>query len=555
VAGERGRKQEVQVQSPGKGGRRLPAIVLVIAFLVPLLNVIPTIDGYLKASSPDRVFLGFRFMAGDHFQYGSLVRQAADEGRFFMENRYTTEPQRPSYIFLYFWLVGMLCRFTGLSLPAMWEVLRVVIGGGFLIGAWFFTKLYFASERERLLAYVLIAFSGGIGWLTALLPPGALARPGLPGVTDPFNYQWNWSTFGTMATPFWLIPSGLLLVAGILLTKDPPISRAAGWAIGLVVPLLIWFVHPHTGNAAYVTFGLYMLAPAVGALWRIEAVPWGKLRERAMSILPFILSFIVVVIYLRWAMQDDVFKENSRHSADWSAYYSIFLYPLSYGVVLGLALFGVRWCGRFAERPRHFLLAWLAATIPLSTNPYYAGVKYQYLVHLPLALFAAHGILELRRRSDRARTLTSGFGGVVLGGLLFLNAPLILLKDLPRTASETDIYASQAEIDAARFLDSQPEGSILCMSRSGNYLAWLSRKKVYEGHWLLTIDRANKDREVRAFFTPKVAPDLKRGFLRENNLRYVYLGTEEKKLGAVVDPSLGLENIYDKEGVTIYRVP
>jgi len=85
--------------------------------------------------------------------------------------------------------------------------------GGFLIGAWFFTKLYFASERERLLAYVLIAFSGGMDGSRPSCPRG-LSRDQVYGVTDPFNYQWNWSTFGTMATPFWLIPSGLLLVAG-----------------------------------------------------------------------------------------------------------------------------------------------------------------------------------------------------------------------------------------------------------------------------------------------------------------------------------------------------
>jgi hypothetical protein len=271
--------------------------------------------------------------------------------------------------------------------------------------------------------------------------------------------------------------------------------------------------------------------------------------------LPFLLSFVVVAAYLRWAMQDAVFKENSLQSANWSAYYSIFLYPISYGLVLVLALFGIRWCRSFAERPRHFLLAWLAASIPLSTNPYYAGVKYQYLVHLPLALFAAHGILELRRRSERARALSRGLGGVVLGGLLFINAPLSLLKDLPKTALERDIYVPQAEIDAARFLDSQPQGNVLCTFHSGNYLAWLSGKKVFEGHWLLTIDSSSKEQEVRAFFSPKVSTDSKRTFLRENNLRYVYIGTEESKVGAAVDPSLGLEILYDKEGVTIYRVP
>jgi len=147
-------------------------------------------------------------------------------------------------------------------------------------------------------------------------------------------------------------------------------------------------------------------------------------------------------MYLRWAITDAVFRDNSRHSAGWNASYSIFLYPLPCGLVLLLPLFGIRWSGSLAERPRQFLFSWLASSVAVSTNPLYAGVKDQYLVHLLLALFAAFGVL------------------------IFVNAPLTFLKDRPKTAAEGDIYVSQAEIEAARFLDSQPEGSVLCSFRS-----------------------------------------------------------------------------------------
>jgi len=554
VAGERGRQRKIQVETVETAGRRLPAIVLVIAFLVPLLNVIPTMDGYLKASPPERVFLGFRYMARDHFQYGSFVRQAADEGRFVFENRFTTEPQRPSYVFPFFWLIGMICRFTGLSFPAVWELMRVVTGAACLIAAWFFTKSYFAAERERLLAYLLIALSGGIGWLTALLPAGALDRQGYPGMVDPFNYQWNWSTFGTMATPFWLIPTGLLLVTGILLTKDPPISRAAGWAMGLVIPPVIWFVHPHTGNAAYLTFGLYTLAPAAEAMWRIESISLAKLRDRVLTSLPFIVSFAFVAAYLRWASQDQVFKANSEQAFQWNPTYSVFLYPLAYGLVLVLALFGMRWSGSLAERPRHFLFAWMLSSFILATNPIFSGVKYQYLLHLPLAIFAAHGLIELRRRSEQARSLSRGTGAVVLGAILFVNAPLTIFKDFGKTASESDIYYSEPELEAARFLLAQPAGTILSSFQSGTILPWLSGHKVYEGHFLLTVDMNAKYGEFGAFLDPKIPTAGKRTFLRTNDIRYVLYGPTERQIGSL-DPAIGLESIYDKGGVAIYRVP
>ena len=323
---------------------------------------------------------------------------------------------------------------------------------------------------------------------------------------------------------------------------------------GLTLPIVIWFLHPHTGLIAYLTFGLYVLIPAAAALWRLEPIPWREVKQHLLATFPFLVSFVFVAAYVVWARKDMVFAENTRQASVWNPYYSVFLYPFTYGLLLILALFGMRWSTSLNGRPRRALLALLASSFILSTNPFFSGVKYQYLMHLPLAILAARGLLELRRRCDRVRALTRGVGAAVLGAALFLNPPLTLLKDMPKTATDRDIYLSRAEIEAMRFLNSQPPGNVLCSTRPGGRIPWLSGKTAFVGHWLMTVDIGAKEQYVMAFLNPEVSADAKRAFLRQNRIRYVYAGPDEKRAGQV-DASLGLETIFDRDGVTIYRVP
>src|SRR5512134_2752271 len=111
--------------------RIAPAPVLILALAVPLLGMLATLQGWYGQHPPERIFLGFRYMSGDHYQYASFMRQAQQDGRFLMENRYTTEPQKGVYVFPFFWLLGSVARLTGATLPAVWELFRLT--GGFLL--------------------------------------------------------------------------------------------------------------------------------------------------------------------------------------------------------------------------------------------------------------------------------------------------------------------------------------------------------------------------------------------------------------------------------------
>lgn len=533
--------------------RRTGLAVVLIAVLVPLLSSAPSVDAYLKQHSPDRIFLGFRFTSNDHYTYATFVEQAADEGRLFMENRLTTEPQKGRMLLVFMWLAGQIRHVTGLGTPATWELLRILTGTALLLAVWRFTGLLFRDTYHRMLAYVFVAFAGGVGWFLYLLTGAPGPSITLPYLRDAFNHQWSWSTFGSMLMPLWVASAALFLCCAGLVANDLKNAKVRTVLL-LTLPPLIWFIHPYTGMAAYLAFGLYPVVPVASALWRTEPIPWVHFAENLKRIIPALLSFIVVGFYIAWARQDLVYAAAAQHVFVWNPSYSVFLYPFGYGLLLPLSLYGLKW-GRSLPAPaREIMIAWLTSAVILAVNPFLSGVKFQFLVHLPLALFAAHGAVELRRRTIWAKRMSAGVPAMVLGVLLFLNAPLTLIKEMPSTATNPDIYLSSAEIEGMKWLKNLPAGNVLCTSKAGNRIAWLGAKKVYVGHWFLTLNHDQKEAEVEAFFNSRGYGEQKRAWLTQKQIRYVYVGPDERVLGGM-DPLLGLRSIYEKEGVTIFEVP
>lgn len=528
-------------------------VVLMISVLVPLLNTLPSVDAYLKQRIPEKVFMGFRYTSNDHYTYAAFVEQAADEGRFFMENRLTTEPQKGRFFLAFMWLAGQIRHVTGFGTPMTWELLRIVCGMSLLLAVWWFTGFLFKDESSRMLAYVFVAFGGGIGWALYLITGEPAPSLTLPFLKDAFNHHWSWSTFGAMLMPLWIAPAAILLFCAGLVVRELK-SATVRTLLLLTLPPVIWFIHPYTGIAAYLAFGLFPLIPIASAAWRLEPIPWAHAAENLKRILPALLSFSVVALYVYWARQDVVYARSAEHVLIWNPTYSIFLYPFAYGLLLPLALYGLKWGQSLLAPAREIMIAWLASAVILAVNPFLSGVKFQYLVHLPLAIFAAHGVVELRRRSNWARRMTARMPAMVFGVLLFLNAPLILIKEMPATATNPDIYLSSAEIAGMTSLKNLPPGNVLSGSRAGNRIAWLGAKKVYVGHWFLTLNHDEKEAEAAAFFNPGTQLDQKRAWLTQKEIRYVYVGPEERAWGGV-DPGLGLRTVYDKEGVTVYEVP
>lgn len=524
-----------------------PTSILLIALLVPMLNLIPTWQGYYYQSPPERVFMGFRYLPGDHYQYAAFMRQARDRGSLFMENPFTSERQKGVFVLPYFWLLGTLSRITGAEITTLWGVFRVLGGALYIIAFWYFTGAYFREGRPRLLATVIFSLAGGVDWIVTILRAAFL--PALKPVEYPYDSFWNWSTFGTMQFPNWVWPALLLTAAAHvllsrLLRKD---------LLNFLILPAIWFLHAYTGMVAYLAFGLLPVMPLLLAGARLEPLPWRRARENFRTALPGLLSFTVVISYLAWARTDEVFRLSGARALTWTDNFSVWWYPLSYGLLLPLAGFGICALAREKTLKSDLVLSWLSAAFILSVNPLFAGVKFQYLLFPPLAILAARGVFFLLEASEAARrTAASKPAIAVVALLLFLNAPVSLVKDMSAARIDHEIYMSSDEIEAMKWLQGEPDGLVLSSYRAGNRIPWLARKKVYIGHWFMTLGLNEKSQELAYFFSPQVPTPFKRELLRRSGARYVYV--EPGQTPDLDHPGLPLTRVYSAGGYTIYQV-
>ena len=520
----------------------IPVLVLFLAIAAPLLSLIHPWRGYLEASPPERVFLGFPLMPTDHYQYASFIQQAID-GRFFMENLFTSEPQTGVYVMLTYWGLGTASRLTGLSVVATWLIFQVVVGFLYILTFWVFTRHFIERRVHRIGTMVLFCFAGGIDWLfffTGKVWSSAAV------LTEPFAYYWNWTTFGSLSVPSWIWVAFLLILAFDLAL------RGMTWAGAVILPM-IWLSHHYSGMAASLMVGLIPVVPAALALLRFEPIPWDTVRSRLRLAAPSLLSFLAVAPYLIWAGRDPVFAAMASVTASWKPLYSPWWYLIGYGLLLPFAWFGIRSMAREGSAAAEVCLAWITAVCVLATNPIAAGVKYQFLLFPPLILLAARGYEVLRAESPRFSRMMRAPAVVTLLVIgLFLNTPVSAFKS-PGQFDRVNAYLPGGDVAAMRWLQGQPRGVVLSLPTCGAVLPWLSGKKVYIGHWFMTLDYLTKLKNVEMFFTPSVPPEIKVDILRRGGLTYVYFGTMESRLGRI-DPALPLERIYDEQGVSIYRV-
>src|SRR5262249_39165108 len=124
---------------------------------------------------------------------------------------------------------------------------------------------------------------------------------------------------------------------------------------------------------------------------------------------------------------------------------------------------------------------------------------------------------------------------------------------LPAAHDDKDIYMPASEIAAMRWLETQPDGLVLCTYPAGNRIPWLAGKRVYIGHWFMTADVNEKTQESRMFFTPDAPIPFKRAVLEHTGARYVFAGPHERN-AEFDDGSLPMHRLHEEGGWVIYRV-
>jgi hypothetical protein len=501
---------------------------------------------------PGTTFTGLLCGADDHCVYLSWQQQAV-QGRFFIRNLFTGEPQRGIYVSCLSWLLGAVVRLTGLPPILVHHGARVFFGVLLLVLVYRLSALFTRDILTRRAAFGFTALSSGFGWLSQ--NPKATVR----GPVD----LWQPEAITFLSLYFGgLLSVALCLMVGILLlllgaegkTGRPRWARVVGAG---VLGLLLGNVHSYDIITLSVVWLCYLGARAVVE----RRLPGRALADgtvAALVALPstayqYYLYRVEPVFRMR---ADDAFISPPLTS-----------YLLGYGVVVPLAVGGCMWlvwAARRAGEPlgdRLLPISWAICGFAIPYLPFAFQRRLVMGLHLPLAILAAAGAVALAqlltrsapapanrtRRAPRRREATPRprprlAPGLLVAGVLLLTVPTnwrFIRHDLTlaaenRTRSHVPPFLPRADREALDWAREHlpQDGLLLCSHVSGALFPALAGRQVYVGHPSETPHARQRTLEALLFFAAADASsEERRTFLQARNIRYVYQGTTERELG------------------------
>ncbi len=265
---------------------------LIVGIVLALISVLPAIVAHSGGN-----YLGHHYNTDDHMVYAAWMNQAA-EGRFFFDNRFTTDDQPGLTVHLYFWLVGTFARFLGL----FWAetLFRFALGVGLVVLLGRFVERLRLGETAARWVLAMTPLAGGLGFLvwhnfgqTITRPTATPVRQALMDrlpidVWQPEVFVWP----SMLTNHLFLVSLCLMLVFGlcVLAAREGHWRPIAGGALSLGVLMNIHSYDVLT--LGLVGVGFLVATHRAGQL----NGPWvGRVALMVLGVVPAALWFLYVL--------------------------------------------------------------------------------------------------------------------------------------------------------------------------------------------------------------------------------------------------------------------
>lgn len=530
--------------------------VVLLALVVLLITELPYVVGWLT-STPDWVFAGFVIDVDDAHSHLATMRQGY-QGEWRYRILFTPEPHERAYIYTFFLALGHVARLLNVEPFAVHHGARWIFGFLYLLTTYSFVAFFLPDVSRRRVAYVLICFSSGMGWL-ALLASGSFVVGGITPVD--FWFIEMYSFFTVMLFPHTSLAVALLLTTFGLTLYYVETGRWRAIVGAMASAIGVCLIHPFMLPVIALVPGAYWLFISLRRGFRFWALP--GLAALVLAPLPIVLYQYVAMIgnpiFAGWQAQN-----INLSPAPWH-------YVLGYGIVFVLAIPGGWWALRQRER-WPFLSLWLLIVAPLLYAPVAFNLQRRVIegVQVPLCILATIGltcyVLPAVGRSRLAVNLAAhGYPpsrlelltrnllvGLTLPSTLFL----ILSASLVAASGAPDMFHSAGEIAAVDWLaaNSSLDDTVLASYEMGGFIPPRIGHRVFMGHWTETVDLANKRAAAGRFFGV-AADDERQAMLRQYGIVYVLHGPRERALGGFDPAEVDyLTPVFTHDDVRLYQV-
>lgn len=547
--------------------------VLLLALAVVILTSLPYELAWSRQGdsiNPDLWrFSGFLFGVEDGNSYLGKMRLGArgvwDFSLFYTPEAHDGVP----LVFLPYILPGQIVgHFIGDTDPALtptligvYHLLREAFDVLLIVMIYRFAAAFLTEPRDRLMATLLAALGGGLGWLQALT--GQSALPADFYIPEGFSFL---ILFGLphLALARAALLGGLLalmraLPASAEAQRRAPLRPAPAEWRWLLLAGGLWLV-----VGLSVPFYFVIIYCILGA-WGLAS--WVRTRRfpLALFVRAVIAAAITLPLFLFYTI---AFVANPAFAA-WSAQNNLaspapLIYLLAYLPLGLLAAFGSRRLWAHTHAP--LLVGWVLIVPILVYLPINVQRRMSEAVIVPLAVLAAAGLRVLAEHG--VPRLARG----ALVGITLLTSVILLLGGyLVWLNPARPLYRPSAEIAAFNWLNahSQPGEIALGAVETGNVLPAWTHLRTYMGHGPETINWPFKTARLEYFYADKMTAAERAAFFANpcaltlpcaGPIRYVFFGPLERALApdagtANSTPAwaAGLTKIYDADGYRIYQ--
>jgi hypothetical protein len=437
-------------------------------------------------------------------------------------------------LFLFYLGLGHITRITHLPALLVFHLARLVSSGLLLWALWVFWGGVFERADSRKLAFALSVLGSGSGWL--LVASGAF--------TADFWVAEGYPFLSMYANPHF--PLGLALVLMLIRPTLEPMTGWKNWALQACGGLFLSIVNP---------FGVVIVLMVMGGNWLFSLLRGEAWLQAFKRLLITATTGLPLLVYDLWvANHDPVLRNWNAQNLTPSPSWWDLLVSLSPGILVGIwGLFAwVKAILRPGKAPDATIVVWLVTGLVAMYLPLGLQRRFMMGLFVPVAGLAALGLGSLRGK----KRLRNRLGGI---SLLILSLPtnlMILLSALGGIqALDARIYLSRAERQALEWISTQtrPDDIILASPEMGTFIPAYTGRRVLYGHPFETVDAAQQEALVRAFFKQGDQAEAVAAFMADKAVSYVFLGARESALGDVVILD-GWELDYQDGEVRVYRV-
>lgn len=571
----------VAVAARGQVTRREWLWALAWSAAAMALTSVPYLLG-AAMSSEARVFGGFVLGVEDMYSYLAKMGEGA-RGAWLFHIVYTSEPHDGALFFLFHILLGKIAgavaSLSGYPLTetmvVVYHIARVVFGALLLLTVYRFAAMFTSSRAVRRLAFLIVAFSGGFGWLLLLL-----GQPDWLGSTPVDLILPEGFTFLVLyAFPHIALGRTLLLAGFVLLwnnshRRDAEIAEKICKKLGAlgasaVNPIWRWLIPGLCWLAMGLIVPFYVaVAWAVaGAAWltvtlRRRAIVWDETARTAAACLiasPVVIYSLIVFsanpVMRVWSEQNLILSPHPLH------------YVVGYALVGALAVWGAVHVLRRRDEVTLRLIAWAIVIPPLLYLPFNLQRRLIEGWQAPLAILAALGLVRFLlawRRMPLVQWLTR-FRRYSARGLSRWAIALILLAMVPThillmsggvlaaLTRAAPVFRDSGEVQALNWLAARAtyDDVVLSSYSTGNYLPARVGARVFIGLGTETARIEQKRALAKQFFDASTSDEWRIQFLRDWRITYVFAGPEER----FSPTGTGfLLPVYHIGGYTVYQV-